>query len=91
MSFYLWFRWKSKWWNKKVKWKRNGANTYCATFSGKKVKFDKKLFAGADLTAVFGGVENKSNTSGEENTHTIYVNGTAIFGGVEIKWHQSKK
>lgn len=70
---------------KKLNEKRNGANTYCATFSGQKVKFDKKLFAGADLTAVFGGVENKSNTSGEENTHTIYVNGTAIFGGVEIK------
>ena len=36
-------------------------------------------------TSIFGGVENKSNTNGEENTHTIYVNGTAIFGGVEIK------
>ena len=115
---------------KKLNDKRNGANTYCATFSWQKVKFDKELFTGADLTAVFGGVEcdlrnaiiesdvvinassifggidilapsnvkvktkstsifggveNKSNTNGEENTHTIYVNGTAIFGGVEIK------
>ncbi len=115
---------------KKLNDKRNGANTYCATFSGQKVKFDEELFTGADLTAVFGGVEcdlrnaiiesdvvinassifggidilapsnvkvktkstsifggveNKSNTNGEENTHTIYVNGTAIFGGVEIK------
>lgn len=115
---------------KKLNDKRNGANTYCVTFSGQKVKFDKELFTGADLTAVFGGVEcdlrnaiiesdvvinassifggidilapsnvkvktkstsifggveNKSNTNGEENTHTIYVNGTAIFGGVEIK------
>ena len=115
---------------KKLNDKRNGANTYCATCSGQKVKFDKELFTGADLTAVFGGVEcdlrnaiiesdvvinassifggidilapsnvkvktkstsifggveNKSNTNGEENTHTIYVNGTAIFGGVEIK------
>ena len=115
---------------KKLNEKRSGANTYCATFSGQKVKFDKELFKGADLTAVFGGVEcdlrnaiiesdvvinassifggidilvpsnvkvktkstsifggveNKSNTTGEENTHTIYVNGTAIFGGVEIK------
>ena len=109
---------------------RSGANTYCATFSEQKVKFDKETFTGADLTAVFGGVEcdlrnaiiesdvvinvssifggidilvpsnvkiktkstsifggveNRSNTNGEENTHTIYVNGTAIFGGVEIK------
>lgn len=115
---------------KKLNEKRSGANTYCATFSGQKVKFDKEPFTGADLTAVFGGVEcdlrnaiiesdvvinvssifggidilvpsnvkiktkstsifggveNKSNANGEENTHTIYVNGTAIFGGVEIK------
>ena len=115
---------------KKLNEKRSGANTYCATFSGQKVKFDKEPFTGADLTAVFGGVEcdlrnaiiesdvvinvssifggidilapsnvkvktksssifggveNRSNTNGEENTHTIYVNGTAIFGGVEIK------
>lgn len=115
---------------KKLNEKRNGANTYYATFSGQKVKFDKELFTGANLTAIFdgvecdlknaiiesdvvinvrsifggvdifvpsnvkvktkstsifGGVENKANTSGEENTYTIYVNGTAIFGGVEIK------
>ncbi len=115
---------------KKLNEKRSGANTYCATFSEQKVKFDKETFTGADLTAVFGGVEcdlrnaiiesdvvinvssifggidilvpsnvkiktkstsifggveNKSNTNGEENFHTIYVNGTAIFGGVEIK------
>ena len=115
---------------KKLNQKRNGENSYCATFSGQKVKFDKELFTGADLTAVFGGVEcdlrnaiiesdvvinasstfggieifvpsnvivktkstsifggveNKANTTGEENSHTIYVNGTALFGGVEIK------
>ena len=115
---------------KKLNKKRNGENSYCATFSGQKVKFDKEVFTGADLTAVFGGVEcdlrnaiiesdvvinanatfggidifvpsnvivktkstsifggveNKANTRGEENTHTIYVNGTAIFGGVEVK------
>lgn len=70
---------------KKLNEKRSGEKSYCAIFSGQKVKFDKELFTGADLTAVFGGVENKANTTGEDNVHTIYINGTAIFGGVEIK------
>ena len=34
---------------------------------------------------IFGGVENKTNTNADENSHTIYINGTAIFGGVEVK------
>ena len=115
---------------KKLNEKRNGENSYCATFSGQNVKFDGEKFTGADLTAVFGGVkcdlknaiiesdvvintssifggieiyvpsnvkikiksmpifggvENKANTKADENSHTIYINGTAIFGGVEIK------
>ena len=40
---------------------------------------------------IFGGVENKANTKVDENSHTIYINGTAVFGGVEIKWQQHKK
>ena len=115
---------------KKLNEKRNGENSYCATFAGQDVKFDGENFTGADLTAVFGGVkcylrnaiiesdvvinasstfggieiyvpsnvkikiksmpifggiENKANTKVDENSHTIYINGTAIFGGVEIK------
>ena len=34
---------------------------------------------------IFGGVENKANIKADENSHTIYINGTAVFGGVEIK------
>ena len=115
---------------KKLNEKRNGDNSYCATFSGQNVKFDNEEFTGADLTAVFGGVkcdlrnaiinsdvvintsstfggieiyvpsnvkikiksmpifggvDNKANTKVDENSHTIYINSTAIFGGVEIK------
>ena len=115
---------------KKLNGKRKDKNSYCATFSGQKVKFNKELFTGADLTAVFGGVEcdlrnaiiesdvvinasstfggieifvpsnvivktkstsifggveNKANTTEAENAHTIYINGTALFGGIEIK------
>ena len=36
-------------------------------------------------TPIFGGVSNKANTTPDENSHTIYINGTAVFGGVEIK------
>lgn len=115
---------------KKLNAKGSGENSYCATFAGQQVKFDRELFTGANLTAVFGGiecdlrnaiiesdvvinanatfggidifvpanvtvktkstsifggVENKANISEKENTHTIYINGTALFGGVEIK------
>ena len=115
---------------KKLNKKRDGENSYCATFAGQNVKFDEEIFTGADLTAVFGGVkcdlrnaiinsdvvinasstfggieiyvpsnvkikiksipifggvDNKANTKTDENSHTIYINGTAIFGGVEIK------
>ena len=124
------FRWKSKCEIKKLNEKRNGENSYCATFSGQNVNFDGEKFTGADLTAVFGGVkcdlrnamidsdvvinasstfggieiyvpsnvkikiksmpifggvENKANTKADENSHTIYINSTAVFGGVEIK------
>ena len=115
---------------KKLNEKRNGENSYCATFSGQNVNFDGEKFTGADLTAIFGGVkcdlrkaiiesdvvinasstfggidiyvpsnvkiktkstsifggvENKANTTEDENSHTIYINGTALFGGVEVK------
>ena len=44
---------------KKLNEKRSGENSYCATFAGQNVNFDGEKFTGADLTAVFGGVEIK--------------------------------
>ena len=115
---------------KKLNQKRNGENSYCATFAGQNINFNEEKFTGADLTAVFGGVkcdlrnaiiesdvvfnvsetfggieiyvpsnvkikiksipifggvDNKASTKTDENSHTIYINSTAIFGGVEIK------
>ena len=115
---------------KKLNEKRSGENSYCATFAGQDVNFDDQKFTGADLTAVFGGIEcdlrnaiidsdvvinasstfggidiyvpsnvkikikstpifggvsNKAKTKVDENSHTIYINGTAVFGGVEVK------
>ena len=34
---------------------------------------------------IFGGVDNKVYTKGDEDSHTIYINATVVFGGVEIK------
>ena len=42
---------------KQLNQKGNGGNSYCAAFSGQSINFDGEKFAGADLTAVFGGVE----------------------------------
>lgn len=114
----------------KLNKKRDGENSYCATFSGQNINFDGEKFTGADLTAVFGGikcdlrkaiiesdvvinanstfggieiyvpsnvkvkvksvpifggVDNKTHTETDNDSYTIYINGTAIFGGVEIK------
>lgn len=42
---------------KKLNEKRSGENSYCATFAGQDVNLDNQKFTGADLTAVFGGIE----------------------------------
>ena len=42
-------------------------------------------------TPIFGGIENKAETTATENSPVIYINGTAIFGGIEIKWQQPKE
>lgn len=102
----------------------------CAVFSGADMRLNGELFKGAELTAVFGGVDcdlrnavfekdcvinatavfggidiilpenvnvkvssnslfggisDKKHKNKEENTVTVYVNGTSMFGGIEIK------
>ena len=56
-----------------------------AIFGGIDIFVPSNVIVKTKSTSIFGGVENKSNTSGEEGSHTIYINGTAIFGGVEVK------
>lgn len=56
-----------------------------AIFGGIKIYVPENVKVKTKSTSIFGGVENKSNTNAEENSYTIYVNGTALFGGVEIK------
>lgn len=56
-----------------------------STFGGIEIYVPANVIVKTKSTAIFGGVENKANTQTNENSHTIYVNGTALFGGVEVK------
>lgn len=55
----------------------------CATFSGQNVKFDGEVFNGAELTAVFGGVDCDLRNAIIEKDCAI--NATGIFGGIDIR------
>ncbi len=67
---------------KKLNEKKSGNNQYCATFSGQEAKFDGEKFTGADLTAVFGGVECDLRRAIIEEDSVI--NTSSIFGGIDI-------
>ncbi len=56
-----------------------------STFGGIEIYVPSNVKIKIKSTPLFGGVSNKANTKPEENSHTIYINGTAVFGGVEIK------
>ena len=62
-----------------------------STFGGIEIYVPSNVKIKIKSIPIFGGVENKANTTEDENSHTIYINGTALFGGVEIKWQQHKK
>ncbi len=54
----------------------------CAVFSGSELRFDNERFEGAELTAVFGGVE--CDLRGAIIPEDCTVRATAVFGGVDI-------
>lgn len=56
-----------------------------STFGGIEIYVPSNVKVKTKSTSIFGGIENKANTEENENSHTIYINGTALFGGVEIK------
>lgn len=70
--------------NEKIKTlNKTGLKEYVATFGGNKVDMSNEVFDGADLTAVFGGVElNLVNSIIKEEQ---IINATSIFGGITIK------
>lgn len=59
-------------------------NVY-AVFGGIEIYVPSNVKIKIKSTPIFGGIENKANTRADENSYTIYINGTAIFGGVEVK------
>jgi len=62
---------------------KSGLKEYGATFGGSKIDMTNEEFDGADLTAVFGGVElNLVNSIIKEEQ---VINSTAVFGGITIK------
>lgn len=54
----------------------------CATFSGCDVNFDSEVFEGAELTAIFGGVNCDLRNAYIDHDCVIQV--SAIFGGIDI-------
>lgn len=66
---------------------KNNLESYCATFSEQKVNMNGEEFKGANLEAVFGGVELDLNGAHFSEDKVIYA--TAIFGGVEIRVPQN--
>ena len=59
-------------------------NASC-TFGGIEIYVPSDVKIKIKSTPIFGGVSNKANNKSSEDSHTIYINGTAVFGGVEIK------
>ena len=67
---------------KKLNENKTNQNEYCSTFSGQDIKFDSEKFTGADLTAVFGGIECDLRKAIIESD--VVINTSSIFGGVDI-------
>lgn len=64
--------------------RQNGGNVKsgCATFSGQELNFAGEEFTGAELTAVFGGVN--CDLRGAVIEKDCAITATSIFGGIDI-------
>lgn len=67
---------------KKLNENKTNQNEYCATFSGQDIKLDGEKFTGADMTAVFGGIECDLRKAIIESD--VVINTSCIFGGIDI-------
>ena len=67
---------------KKLRIEGKKPQTGCAAFSGCDIKCDGQVFEGAELTAVFGGVECDLRNAIIEKDCAVQV--SAIFGGIDI-------
>ena len=66
----------------KIKQEGGKMKVGCATFSGCDINYDGEVFEGAELTAIFGGVNCDLRNAIIQKDCAIQV--TAIFGGIDI-------
>ena len=68
---------------KRIEGLNSGAEMdYTAIFSAQKVQFPPQPFEGANITAIFGGVD--LDLRGAVISHDIVINATSVFGGSDI-------
>lgn len=67
---------------KKLNNKKN-EKEYCATFGAQKINFDNQKFDGADLNAIFGGLD--IDLTKAEIIDNSVINISSIFGGTKVK------
>ena len=67
----------------KLNSERVDGEDFCATFSGIKSDFNGQEFKGANIDAIFGGVDIDLTQS--VVTHDQIINASAIFGGIDIR------
>ena len=68
---------------KRLNSERTDGESFCATFGGVKTDFKGQEFKGANLDAIFGGVE--IDLYDAIISHDQIINANAIFGGIDIR------
>lgn len=76
------FRSKSAELLKKLESEGRKPKVTCAVFSGSDIRYDGEVFDGADLTAVFGGIQCDLRRAVIDHDTVIRV--SAVFGGVDV-------
>lgn len=55
-----------------------------SVFGGIDLKLPENVVVKTNGVPIFGGIENKKDSTSEKNMHTIYINYVCIFGGIDI-------
>ena len=66
----------------RLKENSNNIKASCATFSGQDIHFDNEVFNGAELTAVFGGIECDLRKAVFNSD--VVITTCCVFGGIDI-------
>lgn len=67
---------------KRLNTNKKGILEYTATFSGQNINFDKQVFNGVNLNAIFGGIKCDLRNSAINSDQVINAN--SIFGSIDI-------